>query len=340
MVGKIDKEWLLEQLELVFRYSDELVDLSDEKGPSYNSKTVLKLAKLAAAIDIYTTIISNQDVEYHYIDALAGAGVTYLEQPDEYIAGSPIIVPAVAHEPFDMYHFVEKNKKRAKALEERLTYISNNTRIELNTDQWKVYPEPAESVIPELMNELMARKRSNSCPGVNLFRFVDNEGRTVDWRMIQKMSWIWGDYLITFSPRFLPRDVANIEVEDSDTRSKNLTAFFGTNDWKECNDPEDFAELYEERMKSVGYDKYTVRTRVRGAPETRGAYYDLIWATRKTTGDSPYKEGIEHIQNRIERNHGGVVNDFLERFVHGNQTSFDLYDDKGDVGQHGFDSFM
>lgn len=340
MVRKIDKEWLLEQIALVFKYSEDLVELSDERGPAYNSKTVLKLAKLAAAIDIYTPIISNQNLEFHYIDALAGAGVTKLKQPGKYIVGSPILVPAVAHEQFDMYHFIERDTDRAKALEKRLEFVSENTRIDLDADQWKVYPEKAETVIPDLMEKLEKRRHSNSCPGVNLFRFVDNEGRTVDWSTIQAMARIWGDFLITFSPRFFPRDVANIEVEDSNRRFENITAFFGTSEWEKCEKPEEFAELYEDRLKSVGYEKYTVRTRVRGAPETRGAYYDVIWATRKTANNSPYRDGIEHIRNRIERNHGGIVNDFLDRFVYGNQTSFDLYDSEGDVGQHGFEDFM
>lgn len=337
MGEKIDKEWLIEQLELVFQFSDDLVALNEETGPAYNSKSVLKLAKLAGAVQLYTKIISKREWESHYIDALAGAGVMELDSADEYIISSPIIAPAVATEHFDHYHYFEENEDRVEALRQRLEYISDETEIGLDRDQWTIYQGDSNEEIPPVMDRLVRKSRGDG-PALNLFRFVDNEGRNIDWSTIQSKAQIWGDFLITFPTHSMPRDAGRVAIEESDKRADGLTGFFGTPSWEDCNSPDDFAELYENRLADVDHDKLTIRTRVRGSDESRGAYYDSIWATRETDRGSPYREAIEHVNQRIERSDGGVVDAFFENFVHGNQASFDLYDrNDGFVGLDHFE---
>lgn len=336
MGEKIDKRWLIEQLEMVFQYADDLVELNDETGPAYNSKTVLKLAKLAGAVQLYTKIISKRDWESHYVDALAGAGVMELQNAEEYIISSAIIAPAVATEHFDHYHYFEEDPDRVEALRQRLEYICDETDIGLTRDHWTVYQGNSNETIPPEMDRLADRSRGDG-PTLNLFRFVDNEGRTIDWSTIKSMAQIWGDFLVTFPTHDMPRDVGRVAVEESDVRANGVTDFFGVDSWRECSTPDDFAELYEDRLKEVDHHKITVRTRVRGSDESRGAYYDSIWATRETDNGSPYREAIEHVNGRIERSDGGVVDAFFENFVHGNQASFDLYN--GDENTFGLDHF-
>lgn len=339
MTGKINKEWLIDQLDLVFRYAERLADVAKEEDRvEYNSKTVLKLAKFAAAIEIYTSIMNSQNnIEYYYVDALAGSGLTYLKQPKKYAISSPIIAPAVAHEPFKKYYYVERDPNRARVLEQRLEYVSEETRIDLSYDDWVVIPEDANKALPKIMDELDERRQDRSKPGVNVFRFVDNHGRNVNWNSIETMSRIWGDFLITFPTKHMPRDVGTVESEPSETREIGLNEFFGCENWKMCQKPDDYAALYENNLTNVGYEKKTKRTRVRGSPESRGSYYDVIYATRKTPSGSPYTEGIDYVNRRIENNDERIVNDFIEKFVYGNQTSFDLFDE--DTGQFGLDHF-
>lgn len=342
MDTKLDSDWLEEQLDLVFQYSDELEAQGEVVGPEYNSKSVLKFAKLAGAIQLYTDILGDTDKEIYYIDALAGSGMMKLKRPGETIVTSPIIAPAVARKPFDEYHYFESNEKRCEALSERLEYLSNETEVELDEHDWEVHEGDANKNIPELMSDIRERAYQDDVEGVNAFRFVDNHGKDIHWSTIQDMAQTWGDFLITFPSHSMPMDAGAIDSEDSDKRANGFTQFFGNERWRPCSSPDDFAKLYQRRIEEEAseYDVISIKSRVRGSEESRGAYYDLIWSTRRTHNNSPYKKGIQHIQQRIRRNSGRVVEDFIDLFKNGDQTSLDLYAyDEDDTEQSGLENF-
>jgi hypothetical protein len=74
-----DREWIQDNLSSLTAHTDSLqqvAEVSDE--PQFGAWTALKLIVLTATVDVYTKIISNNDFDFYYIDAMAGSGITEL----------------------------------------------------------------------------------------------------------------------------------------------------------------------------------------------------------------------------------------------------------------------
>ena len=105
------------------------------------------MAKLAVALNFYTTALKNQNFRKIYVDGFAGEGEITLRNGQK-IEGSASIALNIGL-PFDRYYFIELNTKKAKKLEllkssrkdRNITIINSDANIALqslvlNTD-WR-----------------------------------------------------------------------------------------------------------------------------------------------------------------------------------------------------------
>jgi hypothetical protein len=127
---KLDSEWIIEQLSLLTEHAPELAEVGSEPDTTFRELTVLKLAALSAAIDVYTRIVPSEFDRCYYIDALAGEGVSRLRGTGEYVVGSPIVSPVVAHANFSEYHFIECDPDSVRNLRDRLDWLNRETEVD------------------------------------------------------------------------------------------------------------------------------------------------------------------------------------------------------------------
>ena len=75
---------------------------------------------------------------------------------------------------------------------------------------------------------------------------------------------------------------------------EKLNWFFGNDRWKDCKEPEDLLHYYMDKISEETTRKVVLPLPVKGP---RGYRYDIILATRKTRGRSPWIKPMEHLQN-------------------------------------------
>lgn len=78
--------------------------------------TPLKLIFLMFWVQVYTRIIPKYFSNFYYIDLLAGPGINFIQETNDYVMGSPLIAVKTAYKPFTRHFFFEINKKGRKAL--------------------------------------------------------------------------------------------------------------------------------------------------------------------------------------------------------------------------------
>lgn len=333
----LDKDWIQDRLNILTDYSDELYEVDPDATTSYRPMTALKLSLLSAGLNIYSQVAMQRFDHCHYVDLLSGAGLTQLTGRDDYVIGSALLAPAMtARDPFEEYHFVEEDQSRADALGKRLDLLDENLDP-FPRDRCSIYIGDANNEVDTIRNSI----REGGVRGVNLFTFIDNEQPDIHWDTIEVISEFFGDLLITFPTTSINRRSGI----GSDKQKGLLNDFYGTNEWQNCESESEFRELYQSRLSEAGSGKPIQEYVSISSGQSGGRfYYDMIWATRETKGESPYSDAVEYMKKRIERLDGDDVGDVLDYFVHGNQTSLDLFPDSTSEGrdkdQSGLDRFL
>jgi len=217
----------------------------------------------------------------YYVDLLAGSGLCKIESKGDVIAGSALIACTGCYHPFDKYFLVEKNRKKAEALEARIGTVTPNV---------KVFDCDCNDCIEEIMEEMGTRD--------HYLAFVDCEGLDVSWLTMQSLFGKNGDVLFNFQTQNisrLPTKVRNRSVGWKALR-RRLNWFFGDDRWKECREPDDFLTAYMNKIKEETTRHLTLPLPVKG----HGGYrYDIILATRITRGGSPWIKPMEELQEKM-----------------------------------------
>lgn len=335
MSKRLDKDWVLNQLELLTEHTPELVERVGEPDTlnEYNPMTVLKLGVLAAGIDVYTKIATKDFEHTHYIDALAGSGITKIDGRDEYVVGSPIVTAAMMHEPFKHLHFIEQKKTHRDALHTCLEYIVDETDISLSRDMYTVHAGDSNDIAPSIIDEIQD-ETPEYFEGANIFAFLDNEGPNIHWETVDRLSDPYGDLLITFPSTGISR-------RRGKGKEHKIEPFFRGARWKNEMDEDWYRECYMRDLASIGKPKQET-VRINSRDRSGRFYYDMIYGARRTDGGSPWMNAIQSVKHRIERLTGGDVENVLDLFVHGDQSSFDLFDTDDDDesgGQADIDRF-
>jgi len=280
-------EWLKPRIKKLVEIAEPFKviqpDILYETGPW----TIIKLLVLLRFVDIYTKIIKapRQSAFFqnmYYIDLLAGSGLCRIKLKSrlkgDVIAGSALIACTQCYHPFDKYFFVEKNLEHAKALEMRVKTIAENFTL-FNCD--------CNDCIENIMGEIGEKD--------HYLAFVDCEGLDVSWSTMQSLFAKSGDILLNFQTQNICRVQAKALKDSSGSKgcAKRLNWFFGDDRWEACKKPDDFLHSYISKIEKETNRKIVLPLPVKGP---RGYRYDIILATRRTRGGSPWIKPMEELQ--------------------------------------------
>jgi three-Cys-motif partner protein len=329
MTPKLDKDWIIEQFNLLTAKADQITSAGGEPETEFRELTVLKLSVLSVAVDLYTKIALPRYDNCHYIDALAGPGVTRLKEMDEHVIGSPILTPTVAHrdtDEFSQYHFIEQDSDRADALDDRLDYVASARSLDYPREIAETHQGNCNDVVPELVDEIKRDEDGNwDAEGVSLLSFIDNSAFDAKWSTVSNLAKVHGDMVITFPPTRISRDKGRIQVLGEDYREQRITDFYGTEAWKNCDTEKEYVNLYCDRIENVArFQRLTETVRIETGAKGGRYYYWVIYSTRKTDNDSPYMDAIKHVKNRTERLTGGDIKNVIEMF-RGDQAGLEQF---------------
>lgn len=217
----------------------------------------------------------------YYIDLLAGSGLCKIESKGDVIAGSALIACTECYHSFDKYFLVERNREKAEALEARFRTVTPNFEV-FNCD--------CNDCIEEIMEEIGTRD--------HYLAFVDCEGLDVSWSTMQSLFAKNGDVLFNFQTQNISRLPTKVKKQSVGWKAlrRRLNWFFGDNRWEDCEEPDNFLNAYISKIKEETTRGLVLPLPVKGR---RGYRYDIILATRITSGGSPWIKPMEELQSMM-----------------------------------------
>ncbi len=329
MSKKMDKTWIIDRLTELTRSADELAEVGGETENEFRAMTVLKLSALAAVVDVYSKIAIKRFDRCIYIDALSGPGVTSLKNSDEYVIGSPILSPYVAHEPFYEYHFVDKYSDCTAALKKRLNHFAEEIDSDYPVESTVVHTADCNNAVPEILRNAREDNPNPYHTGMNYLTVFDNQALNANWSTVRDVATLYGDLLITFPATRISRVRGKWEKNQDNQQKKKLDAFFGTEAWIDCDGEDEYLDLYCDRLADAPRGEHTwgrINQTIQVESGAGGGrfYYPIVYSTRETEGGNPYLDAIDYVKNRIERLDGDAVTDTIEIF-RGDQVGLDRF---------------
>lgn len=312
MSGKeiVSKSWLVIKLERLTKKAKELSKIEKEIYYEPGPWTVLKLIILSYYMTIYTRIIPHYFDKMIYIDLLAGSGISKMKTGD-CIVGSPIIASSLAHKPFDKILCAEEKEERIRALRARLERV-----VEKETELI-FFERDCNKSIDDILEHVSNKN--------HFLAFIDCEGLDVSWNTMEKLLSYNGDIIFNFATSEVSRvkGVATTPTAPNYKGSqKKLRWFYGGDEWKNANTPEQLMETYKDKINK--FREIVIPIQVKGGKGVGGYHYHLIYATRKTRKGSPWVRAIEGLKYKIEKNTGDSVNSAM-RVLRGEIESLDFF---------------
>lgn len=264
-------DWICEKVNSLLDSSTELVAISNIHYPGH-AWSVVKLLLLGGWIYVYTTIIPKYFQQYWYIDLLAGAGTTHIEETQDVVIGSPFIAHFLAQNSFKKYIFVEKKHDRCEALKQRVTKLVG--------DRGQV----VEGDCNEIILSILPKEK-----GVHSLVFIDNEGFNTVWKTMESILAANTDVLMLFPTCSIKR------VTNERTRGA-LDRFYGNTSWRDAQNEEDFLRIYLQQLKErfeILRNKQVYISSVRVG--TGQFFYDIVLICRK----GPYTHAWDYLKKRL-----------------------------------------
>src|SRR2546426_3788822 len=174
--AKSNEDWLRDKLVDLMAWAKEVETVSPGSFQDYRHHTALKLAALAHAIDVFSTVArhyvdNGRFTSSVFIDLFAGSGINAID-PRHRLAGSSIIA-AKAKRAFDRIVSVEADSDKANVLSKRLRAAGIR--------HYKVITGDCNERIADAL-KFAGGKRSL------VFLCVDPEGMEARWETIQQAS--------------------------------------------------------------------------------------------------------------------------------------------------------
>jgi three-Cys-motif partner protein len=208
-----------------------IIDDDRKESESYNRGhpwSIVKLLLLGQWADVYSTIIKTYFPSYRFIDLLAGAGRTQIEEAQgKLVKGSVFVVDTFAQKyPFSKYVLVEHDTEKFNALTERTGVFG---------DRCEVISEDSNNVVGQIFE---------GYPYHNLV-FIDNEGFNVNWKSIETILNAKADVIINY-----PTSMFERVARDQKSWGK-LNEFFGDESWRLAKfDRKYSVKIYMENLKN------------------------------------------------------------------------------------------
>jgi three-Cys-motif partner protein len=277
LVALSDPQWLKEKLKFMINKAEAFKSINPGVYYETGAWSTIKLMTILNYVPIYTRIIPHHFDSMYYIELLAGTGLCKIKETHDIVAGSALIAATVCHAPFDEYILIEKDEKRAKALEKRMKTLTPNV---------KVLQQDCNECIKEVVDRLP--------DGCHYLAFIDCEGLDADWSTMDYLLSKPGDLLFTFQSQFVAR-VRGKAVKGSKGDEDKLNKFYGNGRWKDCKTTKELVSAY---MNKLNEKRGIVLPIYVQGP--RGYRYYVIYATKKTRKGSPWVKGVFYLKKRIE----------------------------------------
>jgi three-Cys-motif partner protein len=339
-----DREWVQDKLSDLTAHIDELQEIGDEvDDPEFGPWTALKLVVLTATVDVYTTVISKNDFNHYYVDAMSGSGIVGLNDREEMLIGSAIIAGTVAHEPFEKMYLIETDERRAAALRDRLKYAAENIdSFTQPIDSYEVLVGDANDLLPTVPDRIESHRGGSARGyegegGQHHLAFIDNERSDIEFSSIRQLERIWGDLLINYQETGLNRERGRLEEGLSDDWDEFVAFFDEDRRVLDLKNPEDRFNLYLEKLDSIDRPIHE-SVRIQGS----SAYpygYRMVYAVRRSSGGSEFTQFMDGQRRKIEGLTGDEIDTVLDT-MRGSVTHLGLWSlDKDEDGQSRLGSF-
>jgi len=269
--------------------------------------SIIKLLANLRFVEIYTKIIKapRQQAFFqnmYYIDLLAGSGLCKIGEKGDVIAGSALLACTHCYHPFDKYFFVEQDPAKANALQERIKTVTPN---------FSLYNCDCNRCIDEIMSEISEKS--------HYLAYVDCEGLDVSWTTMRSLFSKNGDVLFNFQTQNVHRNVVKAQKKALgwESTTEKLNWFFGDERWIDCKDPDNLLFCYMDKIRNETTRRIVLALPVKG---NRGYRYDIILATRITSGGSPWIKPMEELKEIMGGYKPKIVEKTLDILMNRQQT--------------------
>lgn len=179
-----------------------------------------------------------------YIDLYSGPGLRKVRDRSKFLWGSPILALGLK-DPFDKYIFCEENPEAMSALQRRVKTHFPNANVEFVLGNCNEKIEAVCALIPKA-NRVLS------------FCFVDPYDLSIKFSTVQRIAHFRVDFLFLLA---LHMDANRNQAYYMSRKVTKIDDLLGNIDWrtrwKALPEPKKFprflAELYAERMQSLGY---------------------------------------------------------------------------------------
>lgn len=244
--------------------------------------TPLKLYVLDYYMNIYTPIIKRHFSKMFYIDLLAGSGVSRHSESQS-IVGSPIIAATFPKRPFNRLILTESDEASRNALIKRLDSLPDKPQFEVQSD--------CNQEINQIVDFIQE-------PKSHYLAFVDCARVEVDWNTIKTLLEYPGDLILNFQTSIIGRMAGSARKNMNQVEIQRLNQFFGSGTWMRYEKREEYLQDYKDKISNLRNLIESIRIKSK-----RGAipyFYDLIIATRLTSGGSKWFEPIYSLKHEVE----------------------------------------
>jgi three-Cys-motif partner protein len=246
-----------------------IVEDNGEDSESLNKGhpwSVAKLLLLGQWADVYSTIIKDYFDSYRFVDLLAGAGRTRIEETQsKLIKGSVFVVDTFAQKyPFAKYMLVENDFEKYNALKQRTSILG---------ERCEVIQEDCNKVVEQIFADYADH---------NLV-FIDNQGFNVNWKSIEAIMRSKADVIINYPTSMFER------VARDPKSSGKLRDFFGDDSWQLAKfDRKYSAKIYMDNLRR-DYEKIKKKLTTKNIQAyvnnirlgTKSFFYDIILVCKK-----------------------------------------------------------
>lgn len=246
-----DEEFYEKSLKFWVEQGEELSKICPECTNEYHEHSLFKLIGFTYWVGYFLPIIHRKFREpygykLHYLDIMAGSGVTSTKRAGDHFCGScpgVLLSPNAIKFLFDFVTAIEIDKEKARALKKRLNSLNLPSEI-------TVIPKDINNCINEIISEI-EKERSIS------YTIIDPEGyEGLYWSTIEPFLKIKGDMMINWFEHDLWRvrgaaisKATKNSAKESDIQ--RLDELFGGDIWRNADSSTELTQLFIDRLLST-----------------------------------------------------------------------------------------
>lgn len=302
-------DWFKKQADPILEISEQVRTIQPDIVNEFGAWSLIKLVALVYFVNIYTPIISSKKGKWVdnmiYIELLAGSGLCQIKETFDNIAGSPVLVSALAKRPFDKTILVEMNSDFCSALDQRLAKFGSN---------YKIIEKDCNLAIDEILEEVS--------PNDHYLAFIDcQSGFEMQWSTLIKLLSRPGDLIFNFQSVSVHRTVCQYQDNPS-IEPRSLMNLYGDDRWKEYQTREECLKGYIDKIRTETNREVVIPLYVRGP---KSYHYDLIVATRKTGANNPWMDPMREVQIRFKKLEPKIVETIIDVIKGRKKTLSDFF---------------